>query len=42
MSCASEVVRRMGGRDEERVMVSGFAGGLGLSGNGRGALSAAI
>ena len=42
MSCSSEVVRRMGGHDEEMVMVSGFAGGLGLSGNGCGALSAAI
>jgi hypothetical protein len=42
MSCASEVVRRMGGSDKEMVMVSGFAGGLGLSGNGCGALSAAI
>jgi hypothetical protein len=42
LSCASEVVRRMGGSDAEMVMVSGFAGGLGLSGNGCGALSAAI
>jgi hypothetical protein len=42
LSCASEVVRRMGGNDEEMVMISGFAGGLGLSGNGCGALSAAI
>jgi hypothetical protein len=42
ISCASEVVRKMGGGDEEMVMVSGFAGGLGLSGNGCGALSAAI
>jgi hypothetical protein len=42
ISCASEVVRRMGGSDAEMVMVSGFAGGLGLSGNGCGALSAAI
>jgi len=42
LSCASEVVSRMGGNDEEMVMVSGFAGGLGLSGNGCGALSAAI
>jgi len=42
MSCASEVVRKMGGTDEEMVMVSGFAGGLGLSGNGCGALSAAM
>jgi hypothetical protein len=42
LSCAAEVVRKMGGSDEEMVMVSGFAGGLGLSGNGCGALSAAI
>lgn len=42
LSCASEVVRQMGGSDEEQVMVAGFAGGLGLSGNACGALSAAI
>ncbi len=41
-TCSSEVVRKMGGSDEEMVMVSGFAGGLGLSGNGCGALSATI
>jgi hypothetical protein len=32
----------MGGSEEEAVMVSGFAGGLGLSGNACGALGAAI
>ena len=42
MSCASEVVRKMGGSEEEILMVAGFAGGLGLSGNACGALSAAI
>ena len=42
MSCASEVVKRMGASDEEIVMVAGFAGGLGLSANACGALSAAI
>lgn len=42
LSCASEVVRKMGGSDEEILMVAGFAGGLGLSGNACGALSAAI
>jgi hypothetical protein len=42
ISCASEVVRRMGGSSEEQLMVSGFAGGLGLSGHACGALSAAI
>lgn len=42
ISCASEVVRKMGATDAEMVMVSGFAGGFGLSGDGCGALSAAI
>lgn len=42
LSCASELVRQMGGSEEEMAMVSGFAGGLGLSGNGCGALAAAI
>jgi predicted nucleic acid-binding Zn finger protein len=42
MSCASEVAKKMGASDQEMVMVSGFAGGLGLSGNACGALSAAI
>lgn len=42
MSCASEVVKKMGATDEETVMVAGFAGGIGLSGNACGALSAAI
>ncbi|KAF5416776.1 MAG: hypothetical protein C5S38_02510 [Candidatus Methanophagaceae archaeon] len=42
ISCASEVVKKMGGSKEEMLMVAGFAGGLGLSGNGCGALSAAI
>jgi len=42
VSCASEVLRRMGATEEETVMASGFAGGLGLSGGGCGALSAAI
>ncbi|MBI9055227.1 MAG: C-GCAxxG-C-C family protein [Bacteroidales bacterium] len=42
ISCASEVVRKMGGSEEEMVMVAGFAGGLGLSGSGCGALSASI
>lgn len=42
VSCASEVVKNMGGSDEELIMVAGFAGGLGLSGNACGALSAAI
>ena len=42
MSCASEVVKKMGATDEEAVMVAGFAGGIGLSGNACGALSATI
>ena len=42
LSCASEVARKMGASDEEIVMVSGFAGGMGLSGNACGALGAAI
>jgi hypothetical protein len=42
MSCAFEVAKRMGASDEEMVMVAGFAGGLGLSGNACGALAAAI
>jgi len=42
VSCAAEVARRMGASGEEMAMVAGFAGGLGLSGEGCGALSAAI
>ena len=32
----------MGGSEEDMAMVAGFAGGLGLSGNGCGALAAAV
>ncbi|MFC1729159.1 C-GCAxxG-C-C family (seleno)protein [candidate division KSB1 bacterium] len=42
ISCASEVAKKMGASDEEMVIAAGFAGGLGLSGNACGALSAAI
>lgn len=42
LSCASEVVRQMGGSEEEMAMAAGLAGGLGLSGNGCGALAAAV
>jgi len=42
ISCASEVIKKMGNSEEEMVMVAGFAGGLGLRGNGCGALAAAI
>jgi hypothetical protein len=42
LSCASEVVKKMGGSDEEMVRVAGFAGGIGLGGHACGALGAAI
>jgi hypothetical protein len=42
LNCAAETVRKMGGGDREMALVAGFAGGLGLSGGGCGALSAAI
>jgi len=42
VSCATEVAQRMGASEKEMVMVAGFAGGLGLSGSGCGALSAAL
>jgi len=42
LSCASEVAKKMGANDEEMVMVSGLAGGIGLSGHECGALGAAI
>ena len=42
ISCASELVRRSGGTEEEAMMVAGFAGGIGLSGNACGALGAAL
>lgn len=42
ISCASEVVKKMGAGDEEVVTVAGLAGGIGLSGNACGALGAAI
>ena len=42
MSCTSEVVKKMGASNEEAVMVAGFAGGIGMSGNACGALSAVI
>jgi len=41
-SCASEVVREMGGSTRDMLLVAGFAGGLGLSGSGCGALAAAV
>jgi hypothetical protein len=42
LSCASEVAKKMEASDEETIMVAGFAGGMGLSGNACGALGAAI
>lgn len=42
ISCASELARKMGATDEEMVMVAGFAGGIGFSGDACGALGAAI
>jgi hypothetical protein len=41
-SCASEVIEKMGGAEQEAVMVAGFGGGLGLSGHACGALAAAM
>lgn len=42
MSCASEVIRKMGGSEEQILMAAGLAGGMGLSGSGCGALAAAV
>lgn len=42
ISCASEVVKKMGASDEEKITVAGLAGGMGLSGDACGALGAAI
>ena len=42
LSCASEVITKAGGTEKEAVLVSGFAGGIGLSGHACGALGAAI
>lgn len=42
INCAAVVSRNLGATDKEMAMVSGFAGGMGLSGNGCGALAAAI
>lgn len=41
-NCACMVAEQLGANDQEKVMVAGFAGGIGLSGNACGALSAAI
>jgi len=41
-SCAAEVIRRAGLSEEHATMAAGFAGGIGLSGGGCGALGAAV
>lgn len=41
-NCASLLAQKMNASEEQKVMVSGFAGGLGLSGGGCGALATAI
>jgi C_GCAxxG_C_C family probable redox protein len=40
--CACEVIRKMGASEQDMAMVAGFAGGLGLSGSGCGALAAVM
>jgi hypothetical protein len=42
VSCSALLAQKMGVSDLHRVMVAGFAGGIGLSGSGCGALGAAI
>ncbi len=42
VSCAAVVARRLGASDAHAVMAAGFAGGVGLSGGGCGALGAAV
>lgn len=42
ISCATEVAKKMKATNEQMITVAGFAGGIGLSGSGCGALSAAI
>ena len=42
VSCAAVLARKMGASDMQAVMAAGFAGGIGLSGGGCGALGAAI
>jgi hypothetical protein len=42
VSCAAVLARAMGASEQHAVMCSGFAGGIGLSGGGCGALGAAI
>ena len=42
LSCAAEVVKKLGGNDEQIAMAAGLAGGIGLNGGGCGALAASI
>lgn len=42
VSCAAEMARRMGASEMQATMAAGFAGGIGLSGGGCGALGAAV
>jgi hypothetical protein len=42
ISCAAMLAQKMGASDMHTVMAAGFAGGIGLSGGGCGALGAAI
>ncbi len=42
VSCAAMLARRLGSSEMQAVMAAGFAGGVGLSGGGCGALGAAI
>ena len=42
VSCAAVLAQKMGASDLHTVMAAGFAGGIGLSGGGCGALGAAI
>ena len=42
VSCAAKLAKKIGESDEHVTMVSGMAGGIGLSGGGCGALGAAI
>ena len=42
VSCASLLAEKMGATERQKVMVSGFAGGIGLCGGACGALGAAI
>ena len=41
-NCAALMARQLGGTEQEAAMVAGFAGGLGLSGQGCGALAVAL